>query len=213
MKEPQELLEQTTSPAGASPVACAKGLFYPDAWCVEQMVMDLTATNQEVGPKVMSLTALTGRVFFGLCLSELEDSFIMVNPCVFMSNGEDIKAENTSKQPVVRMLKTAFMMVSNADPVHRFYFLNHLTTQFQRLPGFFTKEVRAGIEGLVQEMKGNGMTTSLRQLVEMDPEFSGKSVKEQMAAQKAGQSSAAQAEDDFEGPFQTITPFVSKLKH
>lgn len=190
-----------------------EGLFYPasDEYLKDVDKLFIEGFAEDSRPEVTSLIFQNGRVVSGLLVGETEDSLIVINPCVLVSDakGRTVSGENITKAPIVRLLKAGILMVTKPDSLHEYYFLKHLTTCFDRYPAFFDDSVRSGIANRVVAWEEAGFDTSLEGLIEADPEEAGKSIAKQIAAQLG----SSKSEEDSDWEYNQVVPYKSSLKH
>lgn len=157
----------------------------------------------EGSAQVLSFVLASGKVVFCMCAEEDTDSFVVINPCVLISNGDEITGDNITKSPVAKLMKSGVLMVMPVDELHRYYVLKHMQASYERCSDFFTNDVRKKIDAQVCAWEKAGYTTSLEGLIEADPSYG--------EMKRVHPSSMRESEET-----ESITAFVpyrSKAKH
>lgn len=114
--------------------------------CVQLSLSGSIAEN-EVRDRCFHL--LSGGAIFGICLGELDDSFLVSYSCQLVSESGKVDGRPFARAKVIRLFRTAIGFISIPDKEHRYHYFRWLKKQFHIQPEFFNKERRDIIEKYV----------------------------------------------------------------
>ncbi len=96
------------------------------------------------------------KLLVGYLLSELDDSFIIAFPHLFVQDSTGISAMSAALTNMVRVYKSNFLMSSELDSKHSLFFLECTTARLPDMPGYFNDKrisnIKAVRAALTQEL-------------------------------------------------------------
>lgn len=107
--------------------------------CAE-LSLNMALGESELRERVFHL--ITGTAVFGICIGELEDSFLVALPTQLVSESDKIDGKPFSKGKIIRLIRSSIAFISIPEPEHRYYYFRWLKRQFTTLPSFFTQDRR-----------------------------------------------------------------------
>lgn len=201
----------------------AAALFYPKPGLTtfEQELQLLGVHTDYVRgiPKLLSFTLLSGKVFFGLSLSESlhleEGCYLILCPAILASDGRNILGENITRVPLVKFQTSSIMVTAVPDAIHCYFYFKHLATMLDK-HSRFTQELRKEILDHVAYCESLGYTTILDKVSNSAPKAMLETVEHVAAeAAKKVEELTGQQSLDFDEEVALSTPilYTPKTRH
>jgi hypothetical protein len=114
--------------------------------CAE-LSLSISLGDNEIKDRVFHL--LGGTAVFGVCIGELDDSFLVAASCQLVSENGKVDGKPFSRSKIIRLMRTSVTFITIPESEHRYYFYKWLKKQFTNLPSFFSQDRRDIVENFV----------------------------------------------------------------
>ena len=143
----------------------------------------------------------SSRVFYGILLCELADSFVIALPATFGSDGETVMVSETTSATVIRRMRSSIISIALPETDLNFYYLMHVEANKDRLPEFWEGERAEKIQEFLNEDRD-------------DSEIVKKYTAGQVQPSSSSRASQDDDDDEYSGlEFQGVTYKTDKIRH
>jgi hypothetical protein len=127
--------------------------------CAE-LSLNMNLTDGEIRDRCFHM--LGGGSVFGVCIAELNDSFLVASAAQLVNENGIIDGRPFSRSKVIRLMRNGIGFISIPDPDHRYFYYRWLKKQYTGLPSFFSEDRRDIIDQFVYNYE-NRDTTIVKQ--------------------------------------------------
>lgn len=106
---------------------------------------------------------LGGTAVFGICLGELDDSFLVASSCQLVSDNGKVDGKPFARGKVIRLMRGSVAFITIPENDHRYLYYKWLKKQFATLPSFFSQDRRDIVNDFVYAYDNRNTTKQVEQ--------------------------------------------------
>jgi hypothetical protein len=133
--------------------------------CAE-LSMGTASSGDQIRDRAFHL--IGGTVMFGICMAELEDSFLVGLPAVLVADGNTVEGREFSASNIIRLMRSSIIYMNIPENPYKMYYFKFLMKNFDEIPDFFEKDRRDIITNFVHNYESRPKEPDVEGFEEID---------------------------------------------
>lgn len=133
--------------------------------CAE-LSMGTSLSDDQIRDRAFHL--IGGSVMFGICITELSDSFLVGMPAVLVADGNKIEGREFSASNIIRLMRSSVIYMNIPENPYKAHYYRFLTSRFEELPDFFEEDRRDIVKNFVHNYDNRSKEPQVEGFEEID---------------------------------------------